>query len=140
MQIAVIPAGEIKLKGLEIPEVVSLVYPAALLGRQDLDASGSYPNTSTSPARVEFSIGQVRELAVLCLRFEALASSRIFRPWLEGKDHVVDLSLETLSDEDIVEPLNMYGDLNLLLPPMNEKTSDVEIMIHDAPGFTFLSI
>ncbi|KAJ8580944.1 adenylyl cyclase [Rhizopogon salebrosus TDB-379] len=40
MQIAVVPAGEIKLKGLENPEVVSLVYPAALLGRQDFDASG----------------------------------------------------------------------------------------------------
>jgi hypothetical protein len=64
MQIAVVHAGEVKLKGLEIPEVVSLVYPAAPLGRQNLDASGS------SLARVQLSIGQVRELAVLCLRFE----------------------------------------------------------------------
>src|ERR1700710_2074336 len=98
MQIAVIPAGEIKLKGLDIPEVVSLVYPAALLGRQNLDASGS------SLARVQLSIAQVRELAVLCLRFEALASSRVFCPLLERKDCVADLSLETLSDEDAVDP------------------------------------
>ncbi|KAJ8579990.1 hypothetical protein M405DRAFT_835121 [Rhizopogon salebrosus TDB-379] len=41
MQIAVVPAGEIKLMGREIPGVVSLVYPAALLGRQNLDVSGS---------------------------------------------------------------------------------------------------
>ena len=123
MQIAVIPAGEIKLKGLEIPEVVSLVYPAALLGRQNLDASGS------SLARVQLSIAQVRELAVLCLRFEALASSRVFCPLLERKDCVADLSLETLSDEDVVEPSIMYGDPSVLFPPMNDKTSDLEIMM-----------
>jgi hypothetical protein len=31
MQIAVVPAGGIKLRRLEIPEVVLLVYPAALI-------------------------------------------------------------------------------------------------------------
>jgi hypothetical protein len=123
MQIAVVPAGEIGLKGLEIPEVVSLVYPAALLGRQDLDASGS------SLARVQLSIGQVRELAVLCLRFEALGSSRVFCPQLERKDCVADLSLETLSDEDVEEPSIMYGDPSVLFPQMNDKTSDLEIMM-----------
>ncbi|KAJ8583132.1 L domain-like protein, partial [Rhizopogon salebrosus TDB-379] len=122
MQIAVIPAGEIKLKGLEIPEVVSLVYPAALLGRQDLDASGS------SLARVQLSIGQVRELAVLCLRFEALASSHVFCPHSKGRT-VADLSLETLSDEDVVESSIMYGDPSVPLPPMNDKTPDLEIML-----------
>ncbi|KAJ8594117.1 hypothetical protein M405DRAFT_872283 [Rhizopogon salebrosus TDB-379] len=116
MQIAVVPAGEITLKGLEIPEVVSLVYPAALLGRQNLDASGS------SLARVQLSIGRVRELAVLCLRFEALASSRVFCPRLERKDC-------RLSDEDAVEPSIMYGDPSVLFPPMNDKTSDLEVMM-----------
>lgn len=130
MQIALVPAGEVKLKGLEIPEVVSLVYPAALLGRQDLDASGSHLSTSTSTARVQLSIAQVRDLAMLCLRIEALTSGRIFRPRLEQKEHVSDLPLEPLSDEDVSEPTVMYGDPNLLLPPMNEKTSDLEIMMH----------
>ncbi|KAG1751292.1 uncharacterized protein EDB91DRAFT_598835 [Suillus paluster] len=130
MQIVLIPAREIKLKGLEIPEMVSLVYPAALLGRQDLDASGSHLSTSTSPARVQLSIAQVRDLAMLCLRIEALASGRIFRPRLERKESVSDLPLELLSDEDVLEPSIMYGDPNMLLPPMNEKTSDLEIMMH----------
>ncbi|KAG1739309.1 hypothetical protein EDB19DRAFT_1711525 [Suillus lakei] len=130
MQIALVPAGEVKLKGLEIPEIVSLVYPAALLGRQDLDASGSHLSTSTSTARVQLSIAQVRDLAMLCLRIEALTSGRIFRPRLEQKERVSDLPSEHLSDEDVLEPLVMYGDPNLLLPPMNEKTSDLEIMMH----------
>lgn len=129
MQIALVPAGEMKLKGLEIPEMVSLVYPAALLGRQDLDASGSHLSISTSTARVQLSIAQVRDLAMLCLRIEALTSGRIFRH-LEQKEFVSDPPLEPLSDEDVSEPLVMYGDPNLLLPPMNEKTSELEIMMH----------
>lgn len=129
MQIALVPAGEIKLKGLEIPEIVSLVYPAALLGR-DLQASGSHLSTSTSTARVQLSITQVRDLAMLCLRIEALASGRIFRPRLERKECVSELPSEPLSDEDVLEPSVMYGDPNLLLPPMNDKTSDLEIMMH----------
>jgi adenylate cyclase len=123
MQIAVVHAGEVKFKGLEIPEVVSLVYPAALLGRQNLDASG------LSLARVQLSIGQVRGLTMLCLRFEALASSRVFCPRLERKDCVADLSLETLSDEDVVEPSIMYGDPSVLFPSTSDKTSDLEIVM-----------
>jgi hypothetical protein len=130
MRIALVPAGEVKLKGLEIPEMVSLVYPVALLGRQDLDASGLHLSTSTSTARVQLSIAQVKDLAMLCLRIEALSSGRIFRPRPEQKESVSDLPLEPLSDEDVLEPSVMYGDPNLLLPPMNEKTSDLEIMMH----------
>ncbi|KAG1744953.1 nucleotide cyclase [Suillus paluster] len=35
-QMVLVPAGELKLKGLEIPELASLAYPAILQGRQDL--------------------------------------------------------------------------------------------------------
>jgi hypothetical protein len=88
---------------------------------------------SQSPAQ----LGQVRELTVLCLRFEALASSRVFRLRLEGSDCVADLSLETLSDEDVVEPSIMHGDLSVFFPPMNDNTSDLKD--HDATRFTFLA-
>jgi hypothetical protein len=42
---------------------------------------------------------------------------------------VADLSLETLSDEDVAEPSIMYGDPSVLCPPMNDKTSDLDIMM-----------
>ena len=42
---------------------------------------------------------------------------------------MADLSLETLSDEDIVEPSIIYGDPSVLSLPMNDKTSDLEIMM-----------
>ncbi|KAG2754456.1 adenylyl cyclase [Suillus brevipes Sb2] len=54
LQTVFIPVGEIKLKGLEVPEMASLVYPTALLGRQRLLASGlstpPSPSTPGSPA------------------------------------------------------------------------------------------
>ncbi|KAJ8579991.1 hypothetical protein M405DRAFT_892473 [Rhizopogon salebrosus TDB-379] len=58
-----------------------------------------------------------------------MASSRVFCPRLERKDCVADPSLETLSNEDVVEPSIMYGDPSVLFPPMNDKTSDFEIMM-----------
>ncbi|KAG1745192.1 nucleotide cyclase [Suillus lakei] len=46
LQMVLIPVGEIKLKGLEAPEMVSLAYTRALLGRQRLDPSGLHLSTS----------------------------------------------------------------------------------------------
>jgi hypothetical protein len=64
-----------------------------------------------------------------------MASSRVFCPRLERKDCVADLSLKTLSDEDVVEPSIMYGDPSVLFPPMNDKTPDLEIMMQlDSPS------
>ncbi|KAH7928928.1 PP2C-domain-containing protein [Leucogyrophana mollusca] len=130
MDIAVVPAGEIKLKGLEVPETVSVIYPGALAARQDLEASGARPSTS-SPARVQLSIAQVRELASLCLRFEALSSGRVFRPLPErNTDKTSEVPLGLLPDDEVLDPSVMYGDPALLLPPMNDNTSDFEIMMH----------
>jgi hypothetical protein len=42
---------------------------------------------------------------------------------------VSDLSSETLSDEDVVAPSIMYGDPSVLFPPMNDTTSDFELMM-----------
>jgi class 3 adenylate cyclase len=50
LQTVFVPVGEIKLKGLEVPEMASLVYPATLLGRHRLVASGSNtPPSSSTP-------------------------------------------------------------------------------------------
>ncbi|KAH7916612.1 hypothetical protein BJ138DRAFT_1052542 [Hygrophoropsis aurantiaca] len=130
MEIAVVPAGEIKLKGLEVPEMVSVIYPGALAGRQDLEAASSRPSTS-SPARVQLSIAQVRAVALLCLRIEALSSGRIFKHLPERTpDSCSEAVLGLLPDDEVREPSVMYGDPALLLPPMNDNTSDLEIMMH----------
>ncbi|KIJ68033.1 hypothetical protein HYDPIDRAFT_173731 [Hydnomerulius pinastri MD-312] len=124
MHIKVIPVGERKLKGLEIPEMVSLIYPASVAGRQDLDVNSLSASVSLSPAKVQWSIGQVRELAMLCLRFEALASSRIFTPYPKPKE-----STQEVLEDEIYDPVYMHGDPDLLLPPMADKMSEFEIMM-----------
>ncbi|KAG2120378.1 nucleotide cyclase [Suillus clintonianus] len=71
----VVPVGEVKLKGLETPEIASLLYPSALLGRQDLDASGLHlsavpsPSTSTpgTPAACDESMPPSHKLPVTTL-------------------------------------------------------------------------
>ncbi|KAH9829119.1 adenylate cyclase-like protein, partial [Rhodofomes roseus] len=68
--IVVVPVGQVKLKGLEVPETLSLVYPRDLSGRQSLVKTDANPSAS----RVQFSVNQMRELAMLCVRLEMLSS------------------------------------------------------------------
>ncbi|KAF9241802.1 hypothetical protein BU15DRAFT_60701 [Melanogaster broomeanus] len=124
MKIEVKPVGEIKLKGLEIPEMVSLIYPGCLAGRQDLDLTGGSVSSLASPAKVQWSIAQVNELGMLCLRFEALASSRIFKVHPKRKE-----SAQELSEAEQYSPLYMHGDPTHLLPLLHDKMTELEIMM-----------
>ncbi|KAH0828086.1 hypothetical protein J3R83DRAFT_3743 [Lanmaoa asiatica] len=141
--IKVIPVGEIKLKGLEIPEMVSLIFPGSVAGRQDMDLTGGSASASAlPPAKVRWTIGQVRELAVLCLRFEALASARVFRSYPKRKESIPPPSQpqpfqssqppppgSELSEDERFGPGYMYGDPDQLLPPMHDKMGELEIMM-----------
>ncbi|KAJ6558075.1 hypothetical protein B0H19DRAFT_128004 [Mycena capillaripes] len=89
----VVPVGEVKLKGLEVPEVLSLVFPSKLTGRKDLDDP-----TEVSSSRIQFSLAQIRELAIICLRLEMSTSGRVFRPYPERKGSLQ--GPEDLPDED----------------------------------------
>lgn len=135
LNIKVIPVGEMKLKGLEIPEMVSLIYPGSVAGRQDMDLTGGSASALPLPlVKVQWNMGQVRELAALCLRFEALATSRVFRPYPKRKDsippppHPSPPGSEVAEDERF-ESHYMYGDPDQLLPPMHDKMGEVEIMM-----------
>ncbi|KAJ7456414.1 hypothetical protein B0H11DRAFT_2244099 [Mycena galericulata] len=57
----VVPVGEVRLKGLEVPEVLSLVFPSNLFGRKDLDDTAVNPTDS----RVQFSMAQMWEQPML---------------------------------------------------------------------------
>jgi len=113
----VISVGEVKLKGLEVPEVLSLVFPSELIGRKDLDDTAVDP-TGNQSSRVQFSVAQMRELAMLCLRLEMSTSGRVFRPYPERK--------RSLQDEPSIY---LYGDPNVLLPPMTDKMTDADLML-----------
>ena len=136
IDITVVPVGLVKLKGLEMPEMLSLVYPTDLLGRQELEASETEPSPSAS--RVQFSVQQIHELGMLCLRIEALSSSRVFRAFPERKKSTQKSIPDAQPDEaavsgegnDVQKPESryMYGDPNLLLPNLSERASERELM------------
>jgi len=131
--VTIIDIGEVKLKGLELPEQLSAIYPAHLGSRSNLRDTVVDPGASGS--RVQFSVSQIRQLGLVCLRLESLATSRIFREIAERKS-----SIQTISEQDHDEEedlLYIYGDPNLLLPPLDEKTStdrDMTLVLDSLSG------
>lgn len=114
----ILPVGEVKLKGLEAPETLSLIYPKELAGRHSLEA---FPSESASHSRVQFSVSQMKELGLLCLRLEHLTRAQIFRPHPARKGSVAKVDDRVDQDSHVV-----YGNPNILLPAM-EKASDAEL-------------
>ena len=76
--------GEVKLKGLEVPELLSLVFPRELEGRQNMEQYEAMSALTLNP-KVQFTAEQVRALGVLCLRLESLTASRVFIPLPDRK-------------------------------------------------------
>lgn len=123
--VEIFPVGEVKLKGLEIPEYLSVLYPGDLVGRHELERGPA--GAAASGSRVPFSVAQMRELGVICLRLESVATNRIFKVLPQRK-----ASIQTVSGEgDLAEQSQsreLFGDPNVLLPPMNDQTTDEELM------------
>ncbi|PCH35852.1 adenylate cyclase [Wolfiporia cocos MD-104 SS10] len=115
--VVVIPVGEVKLKGLEVPEMLSLVYPKELAGRQQLSPAPSESNLSAS--RVQFSVDQMRELALLCIRLEILSSRNIF-------SESQDTGSNRTSGYSNYSRYSQYDPKTLL--PVMDKASDSDLM------------
>ena len=127
MDVSVVPVGEVKLKGLEVPEYLSCLYLGDHVQRHEWGSTGP----TASGSRVPFSIPQIYELGLLCIRLETLTTFRIFRPLSERKD-----SIQTIVSIDEAEPAPdpttpavLYGDPKALLPTMNKDSTDLELMV-----------
>ena len=121
--VVIVPVGEVKLKGLEVPEMLSMIYPRGLETRQDIQPDA--PEEEISTSRIPFNVAQMRELGVMCLRLEALAMGRVFKTRIERK-----ISLEPAeADENSPQSLFLYGDPTVLLPPMTQKSEDQDMML-----------
>ncbi|WFD36501.1 adenylate cyclase [Malassezia cuniculi] len=79
--VGIISIGERRLKGIETPEHLSLVYPKMLCGRFRFtpsinnDGSGMQMYEPTSQL---IELGQLHLLAMLCLRLEILSTGNVF--------------------------------------------------------------
>ncbi|KAH8107641.1 hypothetical protein BXZ70DRAFT_911846 [Cristinia sonorae] len=127
MGIDFVPVGEVKLKGLEVPEMLTLIYPKALSGRKELEST----DPGAAGSRIQFSVEQMRELAVLCVRLETLTSSRVFRPLPERKGSTAAVSQVLEGEEEKSDEAGsayLYGNVAALIPTM-DKASDVDLML-----------
>jgi adenylate cyclase len=121
--VVVIPMGEYKMKGIELPELLSVIYPLGLEGRHELKEAPVDPTASGS--RVQFSVPQMQELGLLCLRIEAISSGRVFKPTPERKGSIQSGNYP----ERNVGAHTFTGDPNVLLPPINDTSSDSDLML-----------
>ncbi|KAI0784617.1 adenylate cyclase-like protein [Abortiporus biennis] len=124
MGVVVKPVGEVKLKGLEVSGVLSAVYPADLEARHEIGIVEAHPGTAGS--RVQFSIDQMQELALLCIRLETLTRNRIFRPLPKRKGSAANIASD--GQIETANPIYLHGNLDVLLPTL-DKASDADLMM-----------
>ena len=100
-----------KLKGLEVPEMLSVVYPKHLAARQDLEQAETV--LSASNLRVQFSVEQIQDLARLSVLLR-----RTLRLLVECEPGVASLMLlddaDGLQQEGQVEMLDNWSLVKLL--------------------------
>ena len=141
-----INVGEKKLKGLEIPEVMTAVYPQKLLARLHiateqeqapaLPAEDAIIRSSTDELPPEFSVAtlsggeewswtpeQVRELAYLTVRLQTLAGGRVFRPLPVRKGS----RAQVVAPPDADDGRFLFSDLSALAPSVPERASEAEL-------------
>jgi hypothetical protein len=141
-----INVGEKKLKGLEIPEVMTAVYPQKLLARQHIAAEQEQApalptedaiiRSSTDELPPEFSVAtlsggeewswtpeQVRELAYLTVRLQTLAGGRVFRPLPVRKGS----RAQVVAPADADDGRFLFSDLSALAPSVPERASEAEL-------------
>lgn len=131
--------GEVKLKGLEAPELVTEIFPRQLQGRAEEN-----PVPPPTASRVQLNWEQVRDLGMLCLRLEALSTKRVFKSTLphavepakskpEATDEKEGGGEEKGTDNGLSIPKGaatyLLMDPTFALPRVSEKSTDDELMM-----------
>ncbi|KAK1221275.1 cysteinyl-tRNA synthetase [Marasmius sp. AFHP31] len=126
MEIQCVYVGEVQLKGLELPDHLTLIYPLELAGRHDIQETVSNPTSNTS--RIQFDVKQLRQLGLICLRLEALASSRVFLEMSADRKSSARTAVNG-DEEDETPPLQLYGNPDFLLPALTENSPEKDFMV-----------
>ncbi|CAE6444827.1 unnamed protein product [Rhizoctonia solani] len=113
--------GERRLKGLEVPEILSSVLPRDLVGRLKLSQPS---NTPAAASRVQFSVEQIRQLGMLCARLEALSSGRVLHDITLRNNPSAPNPNKAESNEGPV----VYANPALLMPDIRKEASDDDLL------------
>ncbi|WFD00834.1 adenylate cyclase [Malassezia yamatoensis] len=134
--LGIISVGERRLKGIECPEHLSLVYPKQLSGRYRIWPGGRINHPTLlffEPTEHLLDIEQVKLLGILCLRLEAL-SGGVCLPGLDVGESTLSTSVfqsEQLPPHTernrVVERL-LVSHPELLIIASREEATDTELM------------
>lgn len=113
--------GEKRLKGLEMPEFISLIYPRALAGRlNNQGASLGGPDSKVDevyePAPRMLDVAHIRQLATLVVRLEAVSAAAVHAPLSFNHDSTSPISSKANNNETAV------GGKTTLTAATNNKT------------------
>ncbi|KAF7343840.1 Adenylate cyclase [Mycena sanguinolenta] len=142
LQTFVEPVGEVKLKGLEAPEMLSVVLPGALRGRiTHLETVVVNPPPSAlspglaAPLRSPFpsnqvNTTQVRELALLCIRLEVAMADPVLCSTPDKLEAFKrDFEILLPSDADMTD-----GDVSTILYSLTVRLENVATVLQSKSG------
>ncbi|WFD44892.1 adenylate cyclase [Malassezia psittaci] len=134
--VGIISVGERRLKGIECPEHLSLVYPKQLSGRHRIWSSGRTTHPTLlffEPTEHLLDIEQVKVLGILCLRLEALSGGACL-PGLNVGESMLSTSvfqsklLPSHADRNHVVERLLVSHPELLIIASREEATDAELM------------
>ncbi|CAO1612961.1 unnamed protein product [Parajaminaea phylloscopi] len=134
--------GERKLKGLEIPEMLNLVYPKQLAGRLATreDADAPAPQVF-EPTPSLLNIDEIKALGMICLRLESLSNSRFFPGVLsEMAANMLEGDAEDGRSEVATVRSTQQEDPQTVLQPAHSRARAVERYLALKPELLIISI
>jgi adenylate cyclase len=117
--------GEVKLKGIELPEILSAIYPSGLEGRHELDENPDPVPESMEPDSIEAQFSPLaKDLGIVCLSLESMSNKRIFRPL------VCKQTLQSGAQQDGPSSSSsvFYANPSLLLPSIGDTMTEDEFI------------
>ncbi|CBQ72433.1 Adenylate cyclase [Sporisorium reilianum SRZ2] len=121
--------GERRLKGLETPEMLWLVYPKQLAGRLEQAKTDDAPDAPTAqvyePTVQLLDIEDVKQVGMLCLRLEYLSNSSVCPGIFAAKDEAERSNPSTPLDEVARNPMDGGGDVDKQVSLVSSSNSNV---------------
>lgn len=137
MEIKLVSVGEVRLKGLEVPETLSLVYPKQLIGRNGLvlpteeditvdeeeqDEEDAEEVEGVDPRSIQY----LRDLTHECAQLEGFAAQRLrHAPPSPAPSTTTFSSYQTASSS--ISPLSMLNEFVSLQPVIPEKPTEDQL-------------
>lgn len=131
--------GERKLKGLETPEMLNLVYPKQLSGRMATREDAPAPKVF-EPTPSLLNIEEIKTLGMLCLRLEALSNAQLFPGVLSESSALLGGDADKVPDDTLTSASAQVKDAATILHPAANRPRAMEKYLALKPELLIVSI